>query len=214
MTLVVIRTYVNFNNQKTPNKIARLQIGDELGTDFIFDVVRMVFPLVIDTMFHQAKEAGLPPRGRRCVCLTAGTTHLFMATLHEEDLNDPTWTMAACFQRASTFQPSDFGFAHPGLDGGRGLVMQGSERYLWAWKGSMNVHAGVVSKNTAEAVESGHGTYNSYLTTAVYQKRQPLNFGHRYLRGPPTDARVWLRRVEMQNSRHSSSWMACIGDGN
>lgn len=204
------RTYVNFNNQASPEEIARVQIGDELGTDFIFDALRTIFPKLIDGMYETAKSAGLPPRGRRCICITAGTTFNFMAAQHEENTNDPIWTLGGCFQRATIFTPSDFSFAHPGLHGGRGVIMRGSRRYLWMWKGSVNVHGGVVSKKTVGTVENNDPLDDCYLAIAAYQKRQPLNFGHRYLRGPPTDSKVWCKNVNMQNSRHALGWMGCV----
>lgn len=202
------RSYCNFINQADPDSIAEVQVGDDLATDFVVDITSQVLPTLVKGMFDKARRAGLPPRGRRNFSITAGIVHNFMAPLHEEMINDPLWTTAGCLDRDPSFAPSDFGFAHPGLDGGRGVIMRGSKRYAWGWKGALNVHAGIVSKKTVEAIEEGEGLEGGYLAVALYQKVQPLNFGHRFLRGPPTDFRVWTRNLNMQNSRHALPWVA------
>lgn len=165
-----------------------------------------MFPSFIEGIYQMAKAAGLPPRGSRAFSITGAVTLNYLSALHEEPLGDPLWTLGIVLWRSLSLRHSpDFGFAFPGLHGGRGLIIRPSKSYLWFWKGGVNVHGGLLSKHTAEAVKNKMGAHQ-HITAAMYLKERPLNYGHRYLQGPPKDLKMYTRRLDMQNQKFGLGW--------
>ena len=175
--------------------------------DFTARIARGIMPIFMRAMYDAAKAAGLPPRGTRGFSITGAAALNYMAALHIEPIGDPLWTLGMLFWRSESLRgTSDFGFAFPGLHNGKGLVIRPSKQYLWFWKGAVNVHGGVYSKNTLEAISSKDSEHQ-HVTAALYQKTRPLNHGHHYLQGPPRNFAMFTKNLAMQNNRYAMAWM-------
>lgn len=141
--------------------------------------------------------------------ITGGATRNYLAAVHEEPTSDPLWTICYCMTRTYALKDEqDFAFGWPGLHGGKGLILKPTRKFIWLWKGAVHAHGGVFAEHTREALESKEGTTYEHLTIAMYQKQGPLDYGHRYLTGAPTQADVHLEKLDRQYEKHALSWMA------
>lgn len=168
--------------------------------------MQQILPSVIDSMYRLNRDAHLPPRGMRGYSITGVASVNYLASAHEEPLNDPLWTLGMCPHRSSSLRDSmDLSFAFPGLDGRKGLIIRPTKQYIWLWKGAINVHGGICSTKTKDAVENPKTAYK-HLTMGLYQKQKPLNFGHRFLK-KPRNAEVFYANLNRQNEPNALSWM-------
>jgi hypothetical protein len=189
--------------------MARALVGEELGIDYAANLAGGVLPDLVNDIFLRSAGAGLPPRGSRAFSISGAATINYIAAQHIEPLTDPLWTIGICLFRSATLSQNDFAFGFAGLNGGKGLIIKPSRphrQYSWMWKGAVNAHGGVVSTRTFEAAEDKN-TDLSHTTMALYQKRQPLNYGHRYLRDTPEKARVFTEDLDKQNGKHELNWI-------
>lgn len=202
-------SYNNYVNQLDADKMARTLVGEELGIDYAANVTRGVLPDVMNDIFLRSAEAGLPPRGSRAFSISGAATMNYIAVQHVEPLTDPIYTVGMNLRRNTSLGRNDFAFGFAGLHNGRGLIIKPSRNhrpYIWLWKGAVNAHGGVVSTKTFHGAED-NDTNLSHITLALYQKRQPLNYGHRYLRDTPERAQVFTDDIDKQNGRYELGWI-------
>lgn len=208
MTLTRRRFYSNFHNQLDDDKIRGVQIGEEWALDYLALVMGKGLPSLIDDIYQRNRAAHLPPRGIRGFSITGAATRNYVAAVHEEPMTDPLWTLCLCVYRSPALaNEQDHAFGWPGLHGGRGLLMKPTRRFAWAWKGAASPHGGIFGKHTAEGLKNKQDPTYEHLTIAMYQKQGPLNYGHRYLSGPPAEPTVRITELDKQHEKYSMSWM-------
>jgi hypothetical protein len=201
--------YNNYVNQVGKGKMSQMLVGEEIAIDYAANLTRGVLPDVIEDIFLRSAIAGLPPRGTRAFSISGAAAINYIAAQHVEPLTDPLWTVGMCLLRSIALGQKNYAFAFAGLHSGRGLVIKPSSHhrpYTWLWKGAVNAHGGVVSTETFKASEDKN-TNLFHTTIALYQKHQPLNYGHRYLRGTPEKAKVFTQDLNKQNGRYELGWI-------